>query len=62
MFSLGDIKQTKVYQEAKEEGELEGKLASIPFMLSLGATIPNIAKALNLSEEIVKKVADNQKN
>ncbi len=62
MFSLGDIKQTKVYQEAKEEGELEGKLASIPFMLSLGATIPNIAKALNLSEETVKKVAENQKN
>ncbi len=66
MFSLGDIKQTKVYQEGKEEGIEEGKeikaKEAIPSLLALGLTVKQIAQALNLSEETVKKVAENQTN
>jgi predicted transposase/invertase (TIGR01784 family) len=61
MFSLSDLKNTKVYQEAleegREEGELQGKLATVPFMLSLGATVEQIAEALGLDVEQVQQVA-----
>lgn len=64
MFSLSDLKNTKVYQEAleegREEGELQGKLASIPFMLSLGATVEQIAEALGLDVEQVRQAAQQQ--
>jgi predicted transposase/invertase (TIGR01784 family) len=64
MFSLSDLKNTKVYQEAldegREEGELQGKLATIPFMLSLGATVEQIADALGLDMEQVQQVAQQQ--
>jgi predicted transposase/invertase (TIGR01784 family) len=62
MFSLGDLRETKVYQEGIEEGkELKAKEA-IPPLLALGLTVKQIAQALNLSEEIVKQIAENQKN
>jgi predicted transposase/invertase (TIGR01784 family) len=60
MFSLGDLRETKVYQEAKEEGREEVKLESIPPLLALGLTVKQIAQALNLSEETVKQIAENQ--
>lgn len=64
MFSLSDLKNTKVYQEAleegREEGELQGKLATVPFMLSLGATVEQIADALGLDVEQVQQVAQQQ--
>ncbi len=70
MFSLGDIKQTKVYQEGIEEGfekgieegELKAKKQAIPSLLALGLTVKQIAQTLNLSEETVKEIAENQKN
>jgi predicted transposase/invertase (TIGR01784 family) len=72
MFSLSDLKNTRVYQEAleegrqegkqegRQEGELQGKLASVPFMLSLGATAEQIAEALGLDVEQVRQVAQQQ--
>jgi predicted transposase YdaD len=42
MLGLGELKQTKVYQEAKDEGKLE----TVPFMLNLGATVEQIATTL----------------
>jgi predicted transposase/invertase (TIGR01784 family) len=64
MFSLSDLKNTRVYQEAleegREEGELQGKLASVPFMLSLGATAEQIAEELGLDVEQVRQVAQQQ--
>jgi predicted transposase/invertase (TIGR01784 family) len=65
MLGLSELKQTKVYQEAKQEGKqegkaegkLEGKLEAIPFMLSLGATVEQIADALKLDVELVRLVA-----
>ena len=72
MFGFSELKQTKVYQEAKQEGKqegkaegkLEGKLEAVPFMLSLGATVEQIAEALGLDVELIRLVAakinDNQ--
>lgn len=60
MLGLSELKKTRVYQEAKEEGKLEGKLEAVPFMLSLGATVEQIAETLDLDIEQVRQVA--QKN
>jgi predicted transposase/invertase (TIGR01784 family) len=66
MLGLSDLKQTKVYQEAKEEGKqegkLEGKLEAVPFMLSLGATVEQIAEQLGLDIEQVRQVAQSQQS
>lgn len=67
MFGLSDLKQTRVYQEAKEEGKEEGreegrievKLASIPRLLALGLSVPQIAEALELDVAIVQQAAKN---
>lgn len=69
MLGLSELKQTKVYQEAKHEGKQEGKaegkleakLEAIPFMLSLGATVEQIAEALSLDVELVRLVATKAK-
>jgi predicted transposase/invertase (TIGR01784 family) len=65
MLGLGDIRQSLVYQEALEEGELKGelkgklkgKLETVPLMLKLGATVEQIAKDLDLNLEDVRKAA-----
>ncbi len=69
MLGLGDLRQTRVYQEALEEGELKGKLEgklegeregmlkTVPLMLKLGATVEQIAEALGLKVEDVRKAA-----
>lgn len=66
MFSLSDLKQTKVYQEALEEGRQEGrqegerltKLESIPRMIQLGLSVETIAASLDLPIEIVQEEAN----
>lgn len=68
MFTLGDLKKTKVYQEAVEEGEQRGeqrgeqkaKLEAIPELLKEGLTIEQIARVLKLSLEIVQEIAQKQ--
>ncbi len=59
MFSLSDLKQTRVYQEAleegREEGQLRAKLESVPRLLALGLGIEQIAEALELSLEQVRE-------
>ncbi len=62
MLNLPEIKETRVYQEALQEGKLEGlkegelkgKIATIPLLKELGLSIEQIAKRLELDEEIVK--------
>ncbi|MEH2114827.1 Rpn family recombination-promoting nuclease/putative transposase [Nostoc sp.] len=53
MFGLSELKQTRVYQEAREEGEQEGKqkakLEAVPKLLALGLTVEQIAQALDLN-------------
>jgi predicted transposase YdaD len=53
MLGLGDLRQTRVYQEALEEGMLK----TVPFMLKLGATMEQIAETLGLKVEDVRKAA-----
>ncbi len=56
MFGLSELKQTRVYQEAKEEGRQQGRkegieeanLKAISGMLMIGLTVEQIAQVLNL--------------
>ena len=64
MFRLSDLKQTRVYQEALEEGieegERRGKLQAVPRLLAFGLTVEQIAEALGLEVEQVRQAAQNQ--
>jgi predicted transposase/invertase (TIGR01784 family) len=60
MFGLSELKQTRVYQDAFREGEIVGKLATVPRLLALGLTVEQIAEALELDVEQVKKAAEQQ--
>ena len=53
MLGLSELKQTRVYQEAKQEGKLE----AVPYLLSLGESVERIAQRLGLDLEAVRKVA-----
>jgi predicted transposase/invertase (TIGR01784 family) len=67
MFGLSELKQTKVYQEALEEGEQKGeqkgelkgelkaKLEAIPELLKEGLKIEQIARVLKLPVEVVQQ-------
>ncbi|MDJ0616818.1 MAG: hypothetical protein QNJ63_08740 [Calothrix sp. MO_192.B10] len=57
MFSLSDLRQTKVWQEALEEGRIQAKLDSVPRFLALGLSVEQIAQALELEVEQVRQVA-----
>ena len=55
MLNLEEIKETRVYQDAKEEGKLEQKIAMIPLLQELGLTIEQIAQKLEISENLVRE-------
>ncbi|MEA5570678.1 Rpn family recombination-promoting nuclease/putative transposase [Calothrix sp. UHCC 0171] len=65
MFGLSELKQTRVYQQAfaegeqkgKQEGRQEGKLLAVAPMLAAGLSMEQIAQALGLSVEDVRKAA-----
>ncbi|BAY07319.1 hypothetical protein NIES2098_04340 [Calothrix sp. NIES-2098] len=64
MFSLSELKQTRFYQEAfqegKEQGERSGKLKAVLPMLTAGLTVEQIAEALELSVEEVRQAVQQQ--
>ena len=72
MFGLSELKQTRFYQEAKEEGRQEGreegrqegerkaKLELILRLIESGFTKEQIAKALNFSLEELKQILKEQ--
>jgi predicted transposase/invertase (TIGR01784 family) len=60
MLGLSELNQTKVYQEAVEEGELRAKLEAIPRLLRLGLEANQIAQALVLPLEKVRQVIEQQ--
>jgi predicted transposase/invertase (TIGR01784 family) len=67
MFGLSDLKQTRFYQEALEEGREEGerkvKLETVPRLLALGLSAEQIAQGLNLSlEEVTRIVQELRQN
>jgi DNA-binding transcriptional MerR regulator len=61
MLGLNELKQTKVYQEAKqeglEEGELKAKLEAIPRMLEFGLSLEQIAELQDLPLAAVQQAA-----
>lgn len=69
MFELTDIRKTRVFQEALEEGECkgerkgerrgerEGKLGTVPLLLELGMSEEGIARELGLEVEAVREAA-----
>ncbi|HEY9729687.1 MAG TPA: Rpn family recombination-promoting nuclease/putative transposase [Chroococcales cyanobacterium] len=61
MLGLGELKQTRfyqeVFQEGIEEGERRGKLKAVPTMLGLGLSVEQIAQALDLDVEQVRQAA-----
>ena len=64
MFGLDELKQTRYFQDVKEEGKVEGKLEEkleiIPLLLRLGLSVEAIASELNLDVELVRNVAQKQ--
>ncbi|MTJ11527.1 Rpn family recombination-promoting nuclease/putative transposase [Anabaena sp. UHCC 0187] len=64
MFGLDELKQTRYFQDVKEEGKIEGKveekLEIIPLLLRLGLSVEAIASELNLDVELVRNVAQKQ--
>ncbi len=60
MFGLSELKQTRVYQEALEEGKRQAKLEAVPRFLALGLNVEQVAEALGLEVEQVRQVAQNQ--
>jgi predicted transposase/invertase (TIGR01784 family) len=56
MFGLSELKQTRVYQEIKEEALLE----AVPRLLALGLTLEQVAEALGLSVEQVQQAVTQQ--
>ncbi|MEQ9232781.1 Rpn family recombination-promoting nuclease/putative transposase [Coleofasciculus sp. E2-BRE-01] len=57
MFGLSELKQTKVYQEAQEEGRQETKLKAIHRLMQLGLSVEMIAEGLDLPGEVVQPAA-----
>jgi predicted transposase/invertase (TIGR01784 family) len=61
MLGLGELKQTRfyqeVFQEGIEEGERRGKLKAVPPMLALGLSLEQIADGLGLDVEQVRQAA-----
>ncbi|AKG24379.1 hypothetical protein IJ00_01345 [Calothrix sp. 336/3] len=61
MFGLSELKQTRFYQQAFAEGEQEckqeGKLLAVQPMLAAGLIVEQIAHALSLTVEDVRKAA-----
>ena len=59
MLNLNLLKQTRVYQEAKEEGELETKLKILPKLVQRGLSVQEISELLELDEETIRKALEN---
>ncbi|MBW4687585.1 MAG: Rpn family recombination-promoting nuclease/putative transposase [Komarekiella atlantica HA4396-MV6] len=64
MFGLSDLKQTRVYQEGREEGRQEGvrqeKLRMVSLLLKLGLSAEEIAKELGLGLEEIQQQMQKQ--
>jgi predicted transposase/invertase (TIGR01784 family) len=66
MLGLSELRQTRVYQEAREEGRQEGlergqlqaKLEIVPWLLELGLSVEEIAQRLGLDVEAIRQVAE----
>ncbi|WP_232229360.1 hypothetical protein [Crinalium epipsammum] len=62
MLGLDEFKQSRLYQDIKDEGEMKAKLESIPRLLTLGLSVEQVAIGLNLTVEQVESAIANQSN
>ena len=53
MIDVNEFKQSKLYQNIKLDGKLEGKLEVVPQLLSRGFTVEQTAQILGLTVEQV---------
>lgn len=60
MLNISLLKETRVYQEAKEEGRLERDVELVPKLLQKGFSIQEVANILELDVEEVRKIAREQ--
>ena len=69
-FSLHDLKQTRFYQEAKEEGRQQGieegslqaKLEFVPRLIKFWLTVEQIVQVLNLEVTHIEQAAQQANN
>ena len=54
------MRESVIYQDILEEGELSAKLTSIPRLSALGLSAEQIAQALDLEIEQVPEVIEGQ--
>ncbi|MCU0550412.1 MAG: Rpn family recombination-promoting nuclease/putative transposase [Leptolyngbya sp. Prado105] len=57
MLGLGDLKQTRVYQEAQEEKQDELLKITVPVLLEKGMTVEEIAQLYKQPVEIIQRFA-----
>ncbi len=66
MFTYDQLKDTRYFQDVKNEGKIEGKiegkLETVPLLIQLGMTVEEIANRLDLPLEEVKKFAQQNNN
>jgi len=58
MLGVTELKQTRVYQEALEEGERKAKLEAVPRLLALGLSVEQVGGALDLALKQVRQAAN----
>jgi predicted transposase YdaD len=51
------LEDTRIYQEAKEEGRMEILATTIPLLLEAGLTIEQIAQQLKVEVELVQQMS-----
>ena len=56
MFGLTEWRQTRFYQEVEQET----KLKTVPRLLNMGLSVEQIAQALELEVEVVRKAIEKQ--
>jgi predicted transposase/invertase (TIGR01784 family) len=61
MLRVSQLKQTRVYQEAFEEGERKAKLEAVPRLLALGLGVDQVAGALDLAVKQVRQAANSSR-
>ena len=77
MLGLSELKQTRVYQEARQEGleegrqegleegieqgQLQTKLEMVPWLLEVGISVEEIAQRLGLDVETIRQIAAEQR-
>lgn len=60
MFGLTEWRQTRFYQEVREEVQEETKLETIPRLLREGLNVEQIARVLELNIEVVRQAVEKQ--